>query len=332
MKTPVDMEPEAIQFSVIIPCYNVEKTIIRALDSLVLQEYSNWEVICVDDSSKDNTISVINDYKSNHLDKRITLLCNEQNMGPGCSRNQALKIAKGEYFCFLDADDYYEDLLFKSIDETIKETNADIIFYGFRQIIGNTIRNRKISARKSIPDYLALVGGSFGGGVWRRSLWKDIEIPALSNAEDIAVIPVLISRAKIIITIDKQLYNYVHSNNSISSCHQPIVCRNFADSFNYTLEHLDFHKYHSSVEFHGIKTIIYGATLNAIKAGMKNEDIIDLWLNFEQRFPNWIDNCYLNYYARSKRFFVWLAARRCFTIMRCYAFIHSLLLKTLGKR
>lgn len=319
-----------MKFSVIIPCYNVASTIERALDSLTLQAFSDWEVICIDDCSKDNTADVIKSYSDKHKEALITLLCNEKNSGPGVSRNNGIAIAKGDYLMFLDADDYYDLTTFDVLNSKITQTDADIVFYGCNQIIGKTIRKRPVEPRNSVPDYLALVGGSFWGGAWRRSLWEGISIPAISNAEDIAVIPVLISRARKIGTVDDLLYNYVHSNSSISSRHHPQVSYNFVESFHYTLQNIDIEKYHDAVEFHGIKTIIYGASLNALKAGMSKKDILKLWDEFEQTFPYWSDNKYLKSYSHLKRYFVWLSSKRCFLMMRLFAWLHNMLLKTIG--
>ena len=120
-----------MKFSVIIPCYNAASTIERALDSLTLQAFSDWEVICIDDCSKDNTADVIMSYSDKHKEALITLLRNEKNSGPGVSRNNGIAIAKGEYLMFLDADDYYDLTAFDVLNTEIAQTDADIVFYGF---------------------------------------------------------------------------------------------------------------------------------------------------------------------------------------------------------
>lgn len=319
-----------MKFSVIIPCYNAASTIERALDSLTLQAFSDWEVICIDDCSKDNTADVIKSYSDKHKEALITLLCNEKNSGPGVSRNNGIAIAKGDYLMFLDADDYYDLTTFDVLNSKITQTDADIVFYGCNQIIGKTIRKRPVEPRNSVPDYLALVGGNLWGGTWRRALWEGISIPAISNAEDIAVIPVLISRARKIVTVDDLLYNYVHSNSSISSRHHPQVSYNFVESFHYTLQNIDIEKYHDAVEFHGIKTIIYGATLNALKARMSKEEILGLWVEFEEHFPNWINNKYVKAYEGSKKVFVKIASHHRFALLRCYAQLHNILLRIIS--
>lgn len=319
-----------MKFSVIIPCYNAAATIERALDSLVKQSFGNWEVICVDDCSKDNTREIIRVYAEKYKGSNITLVCNEKNSGPGVSRNRGISMAKGDYLIFLDADDFFDLSAFAVINKEIQQTNADIVFYGFNQVFGNSIRKRPMQKRNSVAEYMALVNGNLWGGAWKGSLWKGIEIPAISNAEDIAVIPVLISRSEKIVTLNDSLYNYIYSSSSISSKPRPKVCENFVSSFQYTTEHVNLERFRDEIEFHGIKTIIYGATLNAIKARMKKSDIIELWKVFNDMFSQWIKNKYLVSYPISKRLFVWLAFKRCFVGLRLYTKAQGALLKIIG--
>lgn len=316
-------------FSVIIPCYNAARTIELALDSLVVQLNNECEIICIDDCSQDNTREIIRSYSKRHEEARIILLCNEKNSGPGIARNIGIGIAQGEYLCFLDADDNYVLSTFSVLRKTFERTQADVVLYGLNQVIGNTVRKHFASPRNSIEEYMALAGESLCGGCWHRALWKGIQIPPISNAEDIAVIPILISRATKVIAIDNMLYNYVHSNTSTSSQHHPKVSYNFVASFHYTLEHIDVERFRNEVEFHGIKTIIYGATLNALKAKMSNNEVLELWSEFEQHFPNWINNVYLKKYEKSKHFFIRAAANQRFAILRCYAFLHDVLLRVM---
>ncbi|KAF2513539.1 glycosyltransferase family 2 protein [Flavobacterium foetidum] len=93
--------------SVIIPAYNSEKTIVRAIKSVILQTYKTWEVIIVDDGSKDRTVGVVEDFMTSlpmtYADK-ITLH-KQINQGPSVARNKGIEISNGEYIAFLDSDD-----------------------------------------------------------------------------------------------------------------------------------------------------------------------------------------------------------------------------------
>lgn len=94
--------------SVMMPAYNAENTIFKALKSLQHQTYSNWECIVVDDGSKDKTAEIVRSLN----DSRIKLICLEQNKGRGYARQVALDHSTGAYIAMLDADDwYYSDKL-----------------------------------------------------------------------------------------------------------------------------------------------------------------------------------------------------------------------------
>lgn len=102
--------------SVIVPVYNSEKYLKPFLDSIFKQTLSQIEYIFVDDLGSDNSIPLIKDYISTHkITQQVQFLHNYNNKGPGPSRNAGLAIAKGEYVCFVDPDDwvskrYFEDL------------------------------------------------------------------------------------------------------------------------------------------------------------------------------------------------------------------------------
>ena len=91
--------------SFIIPAYNASATIVRCLDSIYTLGLSEqeFEVICIDDCSKDNTISVIEQYAKQH--NNLTLLCQTENHRQGAARNRGVAIAKGKYIVYVDSDD-----------------------------------------------------------------------------------------------------------------------------------------------------------------------------------------------------------------------------------
>lgn len=89
--------------SIIMPSYNCGRFIAEAINSVLAQTYSNWELLIVDDCSKDETKDIVGSY----ADSRIHYQCNSHNMGAAQTRNNALKIAKGRYIAFLDSDDLW---------------------------------------------------------------------------------------------------------------------------------------------------------------------------------------------------------------------------------
>lgn len=94
--------------SVIVPVYNGEQTLKEALDSVIAQSFRSFEIIVVDDGSTDSTCAIVEEYSARHRDI-IKLLKNTKNMGVAYSRNSALRIARGDFIAFLDADDSWEN-------------------------------------------------------------------------------------------------------------------------------------------------------------------------------------------------------------------------------
>ena len=97
------MTEELPLVSVIMPAYNAEKYIAEAIESVIAQTYTNWELIVVDDCSTDNTEKIVRGFN----DCRIVIIKNDRNSGPAVSRNKAIERAKGEYIAFLDSDDIW---------------------------------------------------------------------------------------------------------------------------------------------------------------------------------------------------------------------------------
>ena len=105
-----------ISVSIVMPCYNSAAFVDRALDSVLNQTYRNWELIIIDDASKDDTTKIVRKYESKYPEK-IRLILNETNLGADKTRNLGIKAAKGQYLAFLDSDDYWlENKLFRQVN------------------------------------------------------------------------------------------------------------------------------------------------------------------------------------------------------------------------
>ncbi|MCF0125649.1 MAG: glycosyltransferase family 2 protein, partial [Clostridia bacterium] len=111
--------------SIIIPVYNVEKYLGNCLDSIINQTYSNIEIICVDDCSTDNSLSILHSYAA--VDQRIKIIAKEKNEGTLAARKSGVLSASGQYLTFVDDDDYLERDACEKIIELLQNNQADII-------------------------------------------------------------------------------------------------------------------------------------------------------------------------------------------------------------
>lgn len=316
-----------MKFSVIIPCYNSSSTIVESMDSVIHQTYNDWEMIVVDDCSTDETVTVVSQYIDEHPECRIRLYCKEINSGPGKSRNLAMKMAVGDYFLFLDSDDFYTKDAFEIINARIEKTNADIVGYGNTLEFGNNVRSCVPEYFSDAKAYVALRNGSLCTFTASKKVWNNLELPDIKNAEDIAVVPVLFMRAKNIQTIQQCLYRYIYSKSSLSSKKNKGIYLSFCKSFEVTKSFDECSNFLEEIEFHGIKTILYGAILNAIQAGVGKAEIMRVVASFEKEYPHWYVNKYISYYSQRKRSFLKLVKNRSFCILHFYVFLQNLYLK-----
>lgn len=138
------MQPKV---SVILPIYNQEKYLAKALKSLQNQTLKESEFICINDGSRDSSLKILQDFATK--DPRIKII-NQKNQGSGCARNNGLKIAQGEYIAFLDPDDWFEPEALESLYNKSKQQNCDLVVFNFN----NIEENGNIIGRFSLQDIL----------------------------------------------------------------------------------------------------------------------------------------------------------------------------------
>lgn len=127
---PVKLDPvptdESIKVSVIIPVYNVEKYLAECLDSVCGQTLKEIEIICVNDGSTDNTLSILNEYARKN--SRIQVY-SQQNEGQSSARNHGLKYAKGRYIYFMDSDDILEKEALELTYARVVKDDLDLVYF-----------------------------------------------------------------------------------------------------------------------------------------------------------------------------------------------------------
>lgn len=123
METTVHSESRDIKISVVMPIYNAEKYLVRAIRDVLNQTLSDIELICVDDGSTDNSTDIINSFVKK--DSRVSSI-KQSNAGPSVARNKGFVLAQGKYVIFLDADDMYEPTLLESLYNMAEKDNLDV--------------------------------------------------------------------------------------------------------------------------------------------------------------------------------------------------------------
>lgn len=109
--------------SVVVPIYNVEKYLRLCLDSLLMQTYTNFEVLMINDGSPDDSANICKEYLAK--DRRFQYF-EKENSGPSDTRNYGIEHSKGEYITFVDSDDWLKETFLADLYEAITRTGADI--------------------------------------------------------------------------------------------------------------------------------------------------------------------------------------------------------------
>lgn len=204
--------------SIITPIHNGEKTVRETIESVLSQNYKNYEMIIVDDVSTDNSVKIIKEYQTN--DKRIKLFQLEKQGGASVARNYALKQAKGKYIAFLDCDDlWYQEKLEKQIN-FMEKNNIDFCYADYEYINDKSEKLNKYRKCPNKVSYLTMLLGCSVGCltvVYNREKVGNINISKIKKRNDYAIWCLALKRVKVGFKCDGILSMYRKSDNSLSS-------------------------------------------------------------------------------------------------------------------
>ena len=117
--------------SVIIPVYNAQDGIKRCIDSLLNQSFKNFEIILLNDGSKDNSLNILKEYELKYSFVRVI---DKQNEGVAVTRNKGILLAEGEYIMFMDNDDFVDSDYIETFYQAIHEKNLDLVIGGYKRV------------------------------------------------------------------------------------------------------------------------------------------------------------------------------------------------------
>lgn len=213
------MVKENIKISIIVPVYNVEKYIIKCLESVKRQSFDNFECLIIDDGSKDNSIELAEKYVKD--DNRFKIY-HKENGGLSDARNYGINLSKGEYLFFLDSDDYIADTLLADAYQMAKKYDSDIVCFDMMYVYEDG-RDNEISSGGDfeVTSYqenksLIFINNSANNKLYKRTFLEDKRFIKGMWYEDLAVVPAWLARANNVSHVGKALYYYVQRSGSIS--------------------------------------------------------------------------------------------------------------------
>jgi glycosyltransferase involved in cell wall biosynthesis len=211
-----------INISVIIPVYNVEKYLIRCLDSIFIQQFSGtFEVIAIDDCSTDNSLKLLYDYQSN--EKRLTIIKHLTNKKQSIARSTGMKAANGKYIMHVDSDDWILPNTFENLYKKCIETEADVLVFNFvrENSTGKRYLDNQMDEDYVTHDKLKVQKYFYGASVnkiVKKKLTEDLISGELgvNTTEDLLYSTEILLKSKKICVVSESYYVYFVNTDSIT--------------------------------------------------------------------------------------------------------------------
>lgn len=273
---------EPVKVSVIIPVYQVENYLERAVDSVLAQTLQELEIILVDDGSTDGSPQICDRYAREYPDK--ILVIHKENDGLGLARNTGVQAAQGEYLAFLDSDDTVDPDMYRAMYEKAEAGQYDLVMCDVKIIYVEENRSTIVSSYPNeeidLSDYIAN-GNNITYSVnklYRRFIWEENRYEKMLF-EDISLIPALVTRYSRIGYVKEPFYHYYRRANTISTSFVGDMVdiiqafRNFLDTANPA--------YREEAVYCAAKQILWNMTQSRT---LFQADFIDLIREYKQDF------------------------------------------------
>ena len=219
------MEPKV---SIIVPVYNAQEYLKRCVDSILSQDYRDFELLLMDDGSKDASGEICDAYAQQ--DGRVRVI-HKENSGVSDTRNQALELARGTFLQFLDSDDWIVPEATRLLVRSMEEYNCDMVISDFYRVSGERLAQKgdieedKVMSRQEFASYMIENPADFYYGVlwnkmYRRSIIEEYHIrmdTSISWCEDFLFNLEYILHANVFYALQAPVYYYVKTKGSLAS-------------------------------------------------------------------------------------------------------------------
>lgn len=236
-----------MRFSILVPVYQVEKYLPECIDSIRKQTFSDYEVILVDDGSRDMSGKICDQYAA--IDTRVRVI-HKQNEGLLLARRTAIGVATGDYLVFVDSDDMMEQDELDKINTVLEMYNSDIVLFnaylycdGKKKIFFKDLFEERVYSGQEKKIFLSRMAHDFAiNGMWLKAVRREIidkendyrHCSYVSNGEDLLQSIALFDRMESIYYLNQALYNYRINNQSMTQNYS----KNYFISFKYAFQSL----------------------------------------------------------------------------------------------
>ena len=195
--------------SIITPSYNSELFISETIKSVLAQSYTNWELLIVDDCSRDHSVAVVHAFMG--MDERIKLFALKQNVGAAAARNIALEYSKGKYVAFLDSDDVWVPNKLEKQLAFMQKHNYAFTYSGYSVILESGLKTGQVIQVPASLTYRQYLCNTIIGCltvVIDKSLTGDFRMPLIKSSHDMALWLLIMKRGFKAYGINEELASY----------------------------------------------------------------------------------------------------------------------------
>lgn len=278
-----------LNLSIIVPCYNASETIVRCLDSV--SALPGAEIIVVDDRSTDNSVEVIEAYARSHA-ANIRLLQNSANMGPGPTRNHGVQCASKKFITFLDADDEFTADYAEAVREPMSR-DFDVIVYNATQVFESHSFRRFMFVCKEFPEgtvepkkALVYMNGSTWGKIYQTEMIRrnHVVFGSTLRGEDGLFTSVALSYAKSVYYVNRELYLYYDTPNSLIKNQSLVSFQNYVQNFEELQAKLAGRGYDAELNSLYLMGILYGGISYCLASNYPLKKVRSLYKSFRARY------------------------------------------------
>lgn len=313
--------------SVIVPIYNVEKYLNRCIDSLIHQDFDNYEVILVNDCSTDKSLNIAEEYAKENAEKCI-LVSHKVNGGLAAARNTGMKHASGDWVTFVDSDDWVSSDYLSGLHTVARDNQADVV-------IGGVLYAYDDGTLKSADSYGNLKNGASNkeiiarcrsyacGRLFKKSLFTNyqIEFPSdIRRSEDIGTIIPILTNAEHIAIFEKDVYFYYQRRSSLSLSNSNLDLSFYPKTIDRMLE-LSSKGYKCELEFRCIHELLYGMVYLMVVSQKSKSEFVKHIDSFNRAHEGWKKNKYIKYLPKAKQLFIALSGRKQYALLKILVYI-----------
>lgn len=316
-----------MRFSIIVPVYNGEKFLNICVDSVLADGGADWELILVNDGSKDGSGALCQVYAGQ--DERVRVI-HQENKGPGGARNTGLENAKGEYVLFADSDDALVPGALERLRWAVEEFHPDILTFDYLADDGeghlvptkaNIAPENTPFRLEEHPEFLNSMPATWAR-LWKRSLYMDSGIRYPERAfygEDLQTSCKLFALADSIVYLPEHLYRYLDRPGSLMNTADPARNRHmlaaFADLTNWYEQRGLREKFEEQLCAMAIEHLLMAATVRVAKAAPADPLLADIRAFMEVRYPRWRENGSVGELSALRKFALYLIEHRHFRLL-----------------